>query len=156
MKQKGLIISYLRTRLSNRLLDFGEDLQLWVERNLDKRFQVICDPTNCGCNFSLFQPMMFNLYLRCWERSDSYLGLPDNLLIVASFGCSPKNIDRLFPSFHDFLMRHGKMHGFRHIAFDDTMVYSAIDVEGKRNMSELLIPLNYHIMPNNYAVKSVE
>ncbi|WP_302149792.1 hypothetical protein [Bacteroides caecimuris] len=64
----------------------------------------MCDPTNCGCNFSLFQPMVFNLYLRCWERSDGYLGLPDNLLIVASFGCSPKNIDRLFPSFHDFLM----------------------------------------------------
>ena len=43
MRQKGLIISYLRTRLSDRLLDFGEDLQLWVERNLDKRFQVVCD-----------------------------------------------------------------------------------------------------------------
>ena len=38
MRQKGLIISYLRTRLSDRILDFGEDLQLWVERNLDKRF----------------------------------------------------------------------------------------------------------------------
>ena len=36
MTQKGLIISYLRTRLSDRLLDFGEDLQLWVERNLYK------------------------------------------------------------------------------------------------------------------------
>ncbi len=46
MRQKGLIISYLRTRLSDRLLDFGEDLQLWVERNLDKRFQVVCDPTH--------------------------------------------------------------------------------------------------------------
>ncbi len=78
------------------------------------------------------------------------------LPIVASFGCSPKNIDRLFPPFHDFLMRHGKMHGFRHIAFDDTMVYSAIDVEGKRNMSELLIPLNYFRMPNNYAIKLIE
>lgn len=53
-------------------------------------------------------------------------------------------------------MRHGKMHGFRHIAFDDTMVYSAIDVEGKRNMSELLIPLNYLMMPNNYAIKLIE
>ena len=58
--------------------------------------------------------------------------------------------------FHDFLMRHGKMHGFRHIAFDDTMVYSATDVEGKRNMSELLIPLNYLMMPNNYAIKPIE
>ena len=57
MRQKGLIISYLRTRLSDRLLDFGEDLQLWVERNLDKRFQVVCDHTNCGCNFSLFQSL---------------------------------------------------------------------------------------------------
>ena len=66
------------------------------------------------------------------------------------------NIDRLFPSFHYFLMRHGKMHGFRHIAFDDTMVYSAIDAEGKRNMSELLIPLNYHMIPNNYAIKPIE
>ncbi|WP_290088655.1 hypothetical protein [uncultured Duncaniella sp.] len=43
--------------------------------------------------------------LRCWERSDGYLGLPDNLQIVVSFGCYPKNIGRLFPSFHDFLMR---------------------------------------------------
>ncbi len=48
------------------------------------------------------------------------------------------------------------MHGFRHIAFDDTMVYSAIDAEGKRNMSELLIPLNYHMIPNNYAIKPIE
>ena len=41
MRHRRLIISYLRNNLSDRLLDFGEDLQLWVERNLDKRFQVV-------------------------------------------------------------------------------------------------------------------
>ena len=30
------------------------------------------------------------------------------------------------------------------------------DYEGKRNMSELLIPLNYHMIPNNYAIKPIE
>ena len=157
MRKKGLIISYLREKLSGRLLDFGEDLQLWVERNLDRRFQVVCDPTGCGCNLSLFQPPVFNLYLRCWERSYGHYGLPDNLLIVASFGCPPEDIDRLFPSFHEFLMRHGRMHGFRYIAIDDTMLDVAIDERGHKTMAQTLLkPLGYLLMPNNYAIRKIE
>lgn len=157
MRKKGIIISYLRKKLSDRLLDFGEDLQLWVERNLDRRFQVVCDPTRCGCNLSLFQPPEFNLYLRCWERSYGHYGLPDNLLTVASFGCPPGDIDRLFPSFHDFLMRHGRMHGFRYIAFDDTMLDVAIDERGHKTMAQTLLnPLGYLLMPNNYAIRKIE
>lgn len=157
MRKKGIIISYLRKKLSDRLLDFGEDLHLWVERNLDRRFQVVCDPTGCGCNLSLFQLPVFNLYLRCWERSDGYLGLPDNLLTVASFGCPPEDIDRLFPSFHDFLIRHGRMHGFRYIAFDDTMLDVAIDERGHKTMAQTLLkPFGYLLMPNNYAIRKIE
>ena len=157
MRQRGLIISYLRKNFSDRLLDFGEDLQLWIERNLDKRFQVVCDPTKFGCNLSLFQPPLFNLYLRCWERSDGYLGLPGKLLTVASFGCQPKDIGRLFPSFHDFLIRHGKMHGFRYIAFDDTMIDVAVDEKGQQTMAQTFLkPLGYRLMPNNYAFLKIE
>lgn len=89
-------------------------------------------------------------------RSDGYLGLPNNILIVASFGCPPKTIDNIFASFHDFLMRHGKMHGFRYLAFDDTMTGVAIDEQGNRSMTSLLRPLGYIMMTNMYSIKEIK
>lgn len=155
MKHNGLYLSCHRKLISDRLLAFGDDLQLWVERNLDKRYQVVCDSHQCGCNFSLFHPQVFTLYLRCWEKIDGYLGLPDNILIVASFGCDSKNLDSLFLAFHDFLMRHGKMHGFKYIAFDDTMLETSIDETG-RTIAKYLNPLGYRMMRCKYAIKAID
>ena len=49
------------------------------------------------------------------------------------------------------------MHGFRYIAFDDTMIDVAIDEKGRQAMAQTFLkPLGYRLMPNNYAFLKIE
>lgn len=132
----------ISTEFENRVKDFYLDLRNYIAVSIDgaNPDDTTLDWNSAGATLG-YRDETHTIYIRLWERSEGYLNLPDNLMIVetVSFTLSseePRNADtteRLrteMNTFSRWLIAIAKLYGIDYVADPNMAPIPDVNVPG--------------------------